>query len=67
MEKYKNEPGVCPKCGSHDLEYDVINVECEAAYYPYTCNDCGQEGEEWYSMEFTGHNIITKSGEVIEL
>lgn len=65
--KYKNEQGVCPKCGSHNLEYDVISIECEACFYPYTCNDCGQEGEEWYSMEFTGHNVYDENGEIIEL
>lgn len=65
--KYKNEQGKCPKCGSHELEYESIRVEGDMAYYRYTCNDCGQEGEEWYSLEFAGHNIYAENGEIIEL
>lgn len=54
---YKNEQGTCPKCGGNNLDYGTLELEGDMAYYPYTCNDCGQEGEEWYSMRFDGHNI----------
>ena len=47
-------------------------------YYPYAtnlphietlykCKNCGLEGEEWYSMQFTGHNIYNENGDCIEL
>lgn len=67
-EDYKNEQGVCPKCGGYCLEYLTLEIEDDGmCYYPYKCKDCGQEGEEWYRMEFNGHNIYNEDGETIEL
>lgn len=65
--KYKNEQGKCPKCRSDNLEYGAISLEGDMAYYPYTCKDCGQQGEEWYKLEFAGHNVYDEDGEIIEL
>ena len=64
---YSNKQGVCPKCGESNLEYESIRLEGEMAYFPYKCNNCGQEGEEWYSMEFAGHNVYDEEGNLIEL
>ena len=66
-EDYKNEQGVCPKCGGGNLNYQPMKYEDSMCYYPYKCEDCGQEGEEWYRLEFVGHNVITEDGDVIEL
>ena len=66
-EDYKNEQGACPKCGGFNLDYQAVRVENEMCYYPYKCEDCGQEGEEWYSMDFAGHNVYDEHGECIEL
>lgn len=66
-EDYKNKQGFCPKCSGGNLDYGTIEVVDGMCYYPYKCADCGQEGEEWYSMEFAGHNVITEDGETIEL
>lgn len=63
----ENSMGVCPYCKEQDLEYGAIQLEGECAYFPYKCNNCGLEGEEWYSMEFTGHNVYDENGELIEL
>ena len=65
--KYINECGVCPKCGKEDLEYGSIKLEDNMCYFPYKCKNCGLEGEEWYSMQFTGHNIYNENGDCIEL
>lgn len=65
-EDYTNEQGLCPKCKSGNLNYGVAEFEGDMLYYPYTCDDCGQQGEEWYSLEFSGHNVITDD-EIIEL
>ena len=46
-----NKMGVCANCKEQDLEYGAIQLE----------------GEEWYSMEFIGHNVYDESGELIEL
>ena len=64
---YINKQGVCPKCGEISLDYGTIRYTDEMCYYPYKCEKCGQEGEEWYRLEFQGHNVITEDGDVIEL
>lgn len=66
-EDYKNEQGYCPKCHTLNLDYQPIEYVDGMCYYPYKCEECGQEGEEWYSMVFAGHNVITEDGDVIEL
>ena len=67
-EDYTNRQGECPRCHSYNLEYQAIEIEGDGmCYYPYKCEDCGQEGEEWYSMEFSGHNVYTEDGDMIEL
>lgn len=66
-ENYRNEQGVCPKCGGGSLDYEAARFEDDMCYFPYTCEECGQEGEEWYSLDFQGHNIITEDGETVEL
>lgn len=52
MNKNSNKRGVCLHCGSEDIDYDAIEFEGDYAYYPYKCNKCGFEGEEWYKLEF---------------
>jgi hypothetical protein len=64
---FTNEQGICPKCHGDNLDYQHIEFVELMAYYRYKCKDCGQEGSEWYRMEFIGHNIITEDGEEIEL
>ena len=66
-EDYMNKQGYCPKCGEFDLDYQAIKYTDEMCYYPYKCKHCGQEGEEWYRLEFQGHNVITEDGDYIEL
>ena len=56
--KYTNEQGFCPKCGGDNLNYDAMELEGDMMYYPYICEDCGQQGEEWYSKKFAGHNVL---------
>lgn len=64
---YINEMGVCPNCKEKSLNYGSIELEGESTYFPYQCKECGLEGEEWYSMEFTGHTIYDEDGECVEL
>ena len=66
-EDYMNRQGVCPKCGEIGLVYQPIEYIDDMCYFPYKCKECGQEGEEWYRLEFQGHNIYTEDGDVIEL
>ena len=67
IEDYKNEQGFCPKCSSGNIDYGSAEFVDGMIYFPYKCKDCGTQGEEWYSMEFQGHNIYNKDGEIIEL
>lgn len=66
-EDYTNKQGYCPKCGSGMLDYEAAKFEDDMMYFPYVCNSCEQEGEEWYSLNFDGHNVYTKDGDCIEL
>jgi len=47
--------GICPKCGSDNLEYGPVEPEDESIYYPYTCQNCDFDGNEYYDVNFTGH------------
>lgn len=43
--------GCCPKCDSDELEYGGF-VNLEVSYYPFTCQDCGAKGKEYYTVDF---------------
>lgn len=62
-----NEQGVCPFCNGKNLNYGSIELHGEMICYPWECEDCSHEGEEWYETTFAGHNIITEDGENIEI
>ena len=60
MTKEKNieiegNEGECPECSGNDLNYGCSYNVDGCIYYPYTCNSCGFEGEEWYNLSFTCH------------
>ena len=57
------EEGKCPKCGSEYLNYDCLVIESNGLKYPYDCEDCNFEGEEWYDLEFSTH--LDKSGNTL--
>lgn len=62
-----NQVGKCPICHSDNINYDSIQLESDMTYYPYTCEDCGTQGEEWYKIEFVGHNIDNMEVEYVDL
>lgn len=65
--KFKgNNQGVCPCCGDENLEYGVAQFEGESMYFPWECQSCKETGEEWYSLDFIGHNVNTDDG-IIEI
>lgn len=66
-EDYTNEQGLCPKRKSGNLDYFSQDTDSDMIWYCYKCKDCGQEGEEWYRLDFQGHNIYDENGEMIEL
>ena len=66
-ENYTNEQGRCPRCHELSLDYQAVQYTDEMCYYPYKCEKCGQEGEEWYRLDFQGHNVYDENGDMIEL
>jgi predicted nucleic-acid-binding Zn-ribbon protein len=64
MKFKSNEMGRCPFCNSQYFEYGAIEFESDLCYFPWKCMKCGHTGEEWYSMEFVGHNVNTEDGNV---
>lgn len=66
-KEYVNESGVCPKCKEQSLYYESVRFEGEQCYFPYKCSNCNLEGEEWYTLEFIGHNIYNENGDLIEI
>jgi hypothetical protein len=49
------EQGYCPNCGKPNLNYGHVEIDGESLHYPFTCQDCNHEGEEWYNLEFTSY------------
>lgn len=65
---FTNNQGECPKCGlDGDFEYGKCELVEDMCYFPWECKNCGLQGEEYYRLEFSGHNVFTKDGDVIEL
>lgn len=69
MKVKSNEVGVCPFCNEvGNLEYDCFELMNDfMGYYKWTCPSCGHEGEEWYKLEFVGHNVIDEDGNSVEI
>lgn len=65
MKLISNKEGVCPFCGSKDLDYGCMEPEDDMVYYPWTCSHCGHEGEEWYTMKFDGHMVEDENGDML--
>lgn len=62
-----NNQGICPCCGEMIDNYQEIEFEGEYAYFPWHCDKCGTDGQEWYKLEFAGHNYYDENGEEIIL
>ena len=51
----KHQQGVCPFCGSEELEYGDSGLQDISYYYKWECKHCGHRGTEWYDLEFAEH------------
>lgn len=67
MKVKSNTVNVCPFCNGENLSYGTIELHGEMMYYPWKCEDCSHEGEEWYDVIFAGHNVIDEDGVSIEI
>ena len=50
----EQEQGKCPKCNEMELDYGSMDIQDDMVYYPFTCENCGHSGKEWYNLEFNG-------------
>ena len=60
MQK-KHQPGVCPVCGSIELEYGEFEFDDDGGYYPTECLTCHSTFNEAYNFVFDDHYEIKKA------
>jgi len=51
--KTKECIGICPKCGSDNLNYETNVNDGDSLYYPFVCDNCGCEGREAYNLNYS--------------
>lgn len=51
-EKENINEGTCVNCGSDNIDYDTFEYNGDCGYYSTMCNDCGQEGKEYYNIVY---------------
>jgi hypothetical protein len=55
LERYLlSDSGVCPFCGSRDIEGGNIDIECANAYQRVGCNRCGGSWTDRYRLAVEG-------------
>jgi len=67
MKTYSNEElGICPRCGSDNLDFDGFTVDIDggelSVAYSATCDDCKLSFTENYNAEFCGN--VGESNEI---
>lgn len=67
MKILSNEEGKCPICNNINLDYEPISFIDNLCVYRWKCLDCGAEGEEWYELNFIGHNVKNQDDDFIEI
>ena len=67
MKVKSNKQRTCPFCGEEKLYYGEVHFEGEMCCFPWKCLECGNKGEEWYFMEFLGHNVIDENGNNVKI
>ena len=55
--------GVCPICGSDNIEYGDTCIEFQSLGYEVTCNDCGAESIEWFDLVYANTTSWTEDEE----
>jgi transcriptional regulator NrdR family protein len=53
----KQEMGVCPKCGSDDIEYYVTDFDMNTVLHTCMCNKCGTRFTEYEETRYIGYSI----------
>lgn len=63
-EEYSTVEGVCPHCGSSNVEWEGYDNDGERLYYRATCNVCGCEFLDVFTIVFEKKEV-TKEGRVV--
>jgi hypothetical protein len=50
----KGERGLCPYCGSENINYDNLYLDGESICFPALCDNCNNEFNEWYDLNYSG-------------
>ena len=50
VKKYVENPDNCPYCGSSNIIGDMFEASYNQAWRPVTCNNCGQEWREIFTI-----------------
>lgn len=53
----KHMQGICPNCGSDDLNYGNNALDGIYMGFEWECGECGTIGVEWYVLEFMEHFV----------
>ena len=54
-----DQPEVCPQCGGTTITYGDYTMDEKLLLYKATCDDCGCQFEETYSITYN-NSIIRK-------
>jgi hypothetical protein len=46
-------PGICPVCGSDELEWGESDHDIDYVHYEFVCRDCGAEGRDEYVATYS--------------
>jgi len=60
MENLQRQ-GICPKCGSNNLNYEGTILNGNNIGFEWDCQDCKASGIECYYMEFITHIVEEKN------
>jgi hypothetical protein len=68
----KFSAGMCPKCGSKNLDYDGPDFNASSVMFHFECKDCLTVGYEESSLSFLGsyiteEDIFVEDGEEIKV
>ncbi len=54
----KNQPGICPECGSENIDFGDVEFQADTNFQDCSCNNCGCRWNEIY--KFSQKEIIKK-------
>lgn len=53
----ERKQGLCPNCNSIELDYQSVEWGDNYVYYPFTCQKCNAECQEFYDLVYSGTEL----------